>query len=124
MTDHPSPNEPHKKLIDGLTALVLADQMDKHEALKIIAYYNRVHPEASWLDESVLAQIRSTYAPVTERELRYRMQSTEELETRLGEIQYHLLPIRLPFLSFGDHVRQQKLSVEADYIEDELGRRS
>lgn len=50
--------------------------------------------------------------------------TTDELEIRLGEIEYELQPVRLPFRSFGDHEREQKLNLEAGYIEDELGRRS
>ena len=53
-----------------------------------------------------------------------RGMTTEELEIRLSEIEYELRPVRLPFRSFGDYEREQKLSVEAGYIQDELGTRS
>jgi len=50
--------EPHQQLIDGLNALMLEGQLDKAEALEIIAYYNELHPHDSWLDGSVLWQLR------------------------------------------------------------------
>jgi hypothetical protein len=50
--------------------------------------------------------------------------SDAELEERLGELNYELRPVALPFWSFGDYQREQKLAVEAGYIEDELQRRS
>jgi len=134
--------EPHQKLIDGLNALMLEGQLDKAEALKIIAFYNEYYPKASWLDESVLAVLREQlklevprpliqnfsawldqFTP-TEPENRYQGMSTPELEERLGEISYELRPVTLPFRSFGDYQREQKLGLEAGYIEDELGRRS
>ena len=55
---------------------------------------------------------------------RFHIMTTEELEIRLGEIEYELRPVRLPFRSFGDYEREQRLSVEAGYIQDELGTRS
>ena len=58
MTEQTFAPEPHQKLIDGLNALMLEGQLDKAEALKIIAYYNEMHPHASWLDGSVLWQLR------------------------------------------------------------------
>ena len=61
---------------------------------------------------------------MTDPEDRYLAMTVGELEIRLGEIEYELRPVRLPFRSFGDYEREQKLSVEAGYIEDELGRRS
>ena len=50
--------------------------------------------------------------------------SSPELEERLGQINYELRPVRLPFKSFGDYQREQKLGLEAGYIEDELQGRS
>jgi len=129
MTEQTFAPEPHQKLIDGLNALMLEGRLDKAEALKIIAYYNEVHPGADWLDGSVLAQLREQLKlevqhPLIQPEDRYRAMSSPELEERLGQINYELRPVRLPFKSFGDYQREQKLGLEAGYIEDELQGRS
>ena len=43
--------------VKGPVTVFLKD-VGVHEALKIIAYYNEMHPHASWLDGSVLWQLR------------------------------------------------------------------
>ena len=120
--------EPHQKLIDGLTAMALREEITKPEALAIIDRISARHPERSdHLVEAILIQIRKDYGldPVrSASEDRYQAMSTAELEERLGEVNYELQPVALPFRSFGDYQREQKLAVEAGYIEDELQRRS
>jgi hypothetical protein len=128
MTDQQFVPEPHQKLIDGLTAMALREEITKPEALAIIEGISARHPEGSDnLAEAILIQIHKDYGldPVrSESEVRYQAMSDAELEERLGELNYELRPVALPFWSFGDYQREQKLAVEAGYIEDELQRRS
>ena len=117
--------EPHQKLIDGLTAMVLTGDMEKSEAQDLIAWYQRQFPLSDAIDMAVLFQIgKERGLEQTRPEARYEAMSSSELEERLGEISYELRPVTLPFRSFGDYQREQKLGLEAGYIEDELQRRS
>jgi len=124
----PIPNEPHQKLIDGLTVMALREEMTKTEALAIIERISAQRPGGSEnLAEAILIEIRKDYgldALRSKTEDRYQSMSILELEERLGEISYELRPVMLPFRSFGDYQREQKLGLEAGYIEDELQRRS
>ena len=117
--------EPHQQLIDGLTAMVLLGDMEKSEAQDLIAWYQRQFPLSDAVDTAVLFQIgKERGLEQTRPEARYEAMSSSELEERLGEINYELRPTVLPFRSFGDYQREQKLGLEAGYIEDELQRRS
>ena len=124
MTEQTFAPEPHQKLIDGLTAMVLLGDMEKSEAQDLIVWYQRQFPLSDAVDMAVLFQIgKERGLEQTRPETRYEAMSNSELEERLGEINYELRPVRLPFKSFGDYRREQKLGLEAGYIEDELRRR-
>ena len=117
--------EPHQKLIDGLTAMVLTGDMEKSEAQDLIVWYQREFPLSDAIDMAVLFQIgKERGLEQTRPKARYEAMSSSELEERLGEISYELRPVTLPFQTFGDYQREEKLSLEAGYIEDELRRRS
>ena len=51
-------NEPHQKLVDGLTALVLKELMEQDEARKIIVAYLHL-PDS--VDEAALQSIYKDY---------------------------------------------------------------
>ena len=125
MTEQTFAPEPHQKLIDGLTAMVLTGDMEKSEAQDLIVWYQREFPLSDAIDMAVLFQIRKERGlEQASPETRYEAMSSSELEERLGEISYELRPVTLPFRSFGDYQREQKLGLEAGYIEDELQGRS
>jgi hypothetical protein len=50
-------NEPHQKLVDGISALVLRKLMTQEEARKIIAFYKNLPA----LDEAALHSIYKDY---------------------------------------------------------------
>jgi len=128
MTEQTFAPEPHQQLIDGLTVMALREEITKTEALAIIERISAQRPGGSEdFAEAILIEIRKDYGldPLPSKtEDRYQSMSSLELEERLGEINYELRPVVIPFRSFGDYQREQKLGLETGYIEDELQRRS